>query len=52
MTIIERFRHLRRYRMIVRELRDYSDHELNELGIARSDIERFAYATVFDGRSR
>lgn len=52
MTIVERFRHIRRYRMILRELQAYSDHELNELGIARADIQQFAYDTAFGGRSR
>jgi uncharacterized protein YjiS (DUF1127 family) len=42
-----RFQRWRRYRRIVRELQDYSNHELSELGIARVDIGRLARDAVY-----
>lgn len=42
-----RFSRWRRYRQMVRELRDFSNHELSELGFARQDIERIAYKAVY-----
>ena len=42
----------RRYKAMRRELRDYSHHELTELGIARADIDRVAYDAVYGSRSR
>jgi uncharacterized protein YjiS (DUF1127 family) len=44
MDVTERYRRWRRYRTMVRELREYSHNELTELGIARQDIERVAWA--------
>jgi uncharacterized protein YjiS (DUF1127 family) len=38
----ERLRRWRHYRRTVRELQEYRHHELSELGIARSDIDRIA----------
>ncbi len=36
----------RRYREAVRELSQMSDHELGDIGISRSDIERIARDTI------
>ena len=47
MTIKERYRKWRRYRIMVRELADYRSFELGELGIARVDINRLAYDAVY-----
>jgi len=37
--ILERWDTWRRYRAAVHELSQYSDHELTDIGICRSDIE-------------
>ena len=41
-----RFQRWRRHRRMVRELNDYSNHELSELGIARADIGRIALDAI------
>lgn len=51
MTFFDREKR-RRYKTMRRELRDYSHHELTELGIARADIDRLAYDAVYGGPSR
>ena len=52
MNIRENYRRLQRYRMMVRELRDYSHHELTELGVARADIGRIAFNAVYHPQSK
>ena len=52
MNIRERIRRWRRYRTFIREMGDYSHHELTELGIARADIGRIAWDAAFDEPSR
>jgi uncharacterized protein YjiS (DUF1127 family) len=42
MTWNRDFQRWRRYHRMVRELNDYSNHELSELGITRADIGRIA----------
>jgi len=41
-SLYDRYRRWRRYRDTVRELSNLSAHELNDLGIHRSDIGRLA----------
>jgi uncharacterized protein YjiS (DUF1127 family) len=49
MKIVERYRRFVRYREMVRELHAYSDGELNDLGVARADIEQIAFEAVRNG---
>ena len=51
MNIRENYRRWQRYRTMVRELRDYSHHELTELGVARADISRIAFDAVYHPQS-
>jgi uncharacterized protein YjiS (DUF1127 family) len=44
-TISEKFNAWRRYRDAVRELSQFSDHELCDIGICRCDIEDIARRT-------
>jgi uncharacterized protein YjiS (DUF1127 family) len=46
MDIRERYRRWRSYRRVVRELREYSNDELAELGMSPYDIESIAIRTV------
>jgi uncharacterized protein YjiS (DUF1127 family) len=41
-TISDKLNAWRRYREVVRELSQLSDHELGDIGIRRSDIEYIA----------
>jgi uncharacterized protein YjiS (DUF1127 family) len=52
MNLRERIHRWRRYRTLIREMGDYSHHELTELGIARADIGRIAWNAAFDEPSR
>ena len=47
MSIRERILRRRRYKLLVRELSEFSHHELTELGIARADIGRVAWHAVY-----
>lgn len=42
----------RRYRTMRRELREYSHHELTELGIARADIDRISFEAAYGRPAR
>jgi hypothetical protein len=55
MSIRERILRRRRYQLLVRELSEFSHHELIELGIAPADIGRVAWHAVYaepTGRTR
>jgi uncharacterized protein YjiS (DUF1127 family) len=47
MSIRERILRRRRYKLLFRELSEFSHHELTELGIARADIGRIAWHAVY-----
>jgi len=47
MNIRDRIRRRRRYKTLVREMWEFSHHELTELGIARADIGRIAWDAVY-----
>ena len=47
MNIRESIRRRRRYRTLIRELSEFSHHELTELGIVRADIGRIAWDAVY-----
>ena len=47
MSIRERIQRRRRYWLLVREMSEFSYHELTELGIARADISRVAWHAVY-----
>jgi len=47
MSIRERILRRRRYKLLVRELSEFSHHELTELGIAPADIGRVAWHAVY-----
>ena len=46
MNLIRSYKNWRRYNQTVRELSRLDNRELNDLGIARADIERVARAAV------
>lgn len=46
MNLIRSYKNWRRFNQTVRELNRLDNRELNDLGIARSDIERVARASV------
>ena len=55
MNIRESIRRRRRYRTLIRELSEFSHHELIELGITPADIGRVAWHAVYaepTGRTR
>jgi uncharacterized protein YjiS (DUF1127 family) len=47
MSIRDRIRCRRRYQQLVREISQFSQHELTELGIAQADIGRVAWDAVY-----
>ncbi len=47
MTLRDRIRRRREYKMLVREMSEFSHHELTELGIARADIGRIAWDAAY-----
>jgi uncharacterized protein YjiS (DUF1127 family) len=47
MNIRDRIRRRRRYKVLVREMGEFSHHELTEMGIARADIGRIAWDAVY-----
>lgn len=46
MNLIRSYKNWRRFNQTVRELSRLDNRELNDLGIARSDIERVARASI------
>ncbi|MBN9242584.1 MAG: DUF1127 domain-containing protein [Mesorhizobium sp.] len=46
MNLIRSYKNWRRFNQTVRELSRLDNRELNDLGIARSDIERVARAAI------
>lgn len=46
MNLIRSYKNWRRFNQTVRELNRLDNRELNDLGIARSDIERVARASI------
>jgi uncharacterized protein YjiS (DUF1127 family) len=46
MNLIRSYKNWRRYNQTVRELSRLDNRELNDLGIARADIERVARAAI------
>jgi len=46
MNLIRSYKNWRRFNQTVRELSRLDNRELNDLGIARADIERVARASV------
>lgn len=46
MNLIRSYKNWRRYNQTVRELSRLNNHELDDLGISRADIERVARAAV------
>ncbi|TWI93129.1 uncharacterized protein YjiS (DUF1127 family) [Roseibium hamelinense] len=45
-TVIRKYNNWKRYRSTYEELSSLSNRELNDLGIARSDIDRYARASI------